>query len=192
MEGSPNFVAQQPYPPIIPRVRHRRSWLGLSAVLMSAGALICAVVAVVIATVGRNSSASSAPALTTAPSSYTSSFVFNKDADKRWCESLRPLLEEARTMSTAGVIDNGPTGDEFRRYSAWVIGWADRIISAMDTANKHGSAGSWLDRSGHRLVDFSVGVNVIKPDKWWTSDTRPVFNEAAEVGTTISSYCAQL
>lgn len=115
-------------------------------------------------------------------------FMVSADADKQWCSSLRPLLQENLDMTPPGIIDAGPSGEEYVKYSAWVRGWADRMNSALNkTAEANGSG--WLDRTGRRLTDLTLAVSFVNHDQWFKTDAGPVFNDAASVSTSIASYC---
>lgn len=91
----------------------------------------------------------------------------------------------------SAVIDHGPNGVDFQRYSAWVNGWADRIKGSLDATVRSQGSG-WLDRAGRRLIDRTVAVNLIAHDEFWTADARYVFNDAAETGNPVMGYCRQL
>ncbi|SKW97409.1 Uncharacterised protein [Mycobacteroides abscessus subsp. abscessus] len=40
---------------------------------------------------------------------------------------MRPLLAETIDMMPSAVIDHGPTGAEFQRYSSWVNGLGRKV-----------------------------------------------------------------
>ncbi|MBE5413476.1 Uncharacterised protein [Mycobacteroides abscessus subsp. abscessus] len=194
MDGSPNYVAPQHYMPgpagSPPPPRQRG--LVVAAAVMSAAALIGAVAAVFIAGSARKDVSPPAASSTSPSGSATvESFIFNKESDKQWCRTMRPLLAETIDMMPSAVIDHGPTGAEFQRYSSWVNGWADRTKGSLDTLVRAQGSG-WLDRAGRRMIDRTVAVNLVVHDEFWTADARYIFNDSAEVGNPINGYCRQL
>lgn len=197
MDESPNYVAPQHYIPgpvgAPPPPQRPRGFIIAAAVMMSAAALIGAAVAVVVAGSARNdvsppasSSASPSPSSTAAES-----FIFNRESDKQWCRTMRPFLAERIDMMPSAVIDHGPNGAEFQRYSTWVNSWAERTKESLDALVRSQGSG-WLDRAGRQLVDRTLAVNLVVHDEFWTPDARYIFNDAAEGGNPITGYCRQL
>lgn len=194
MDRSSNYVAPQYSPPSpvgAPPAQHRRG-LAVAAAVMSAAALIGAVVAIFVAGSARNDVSPPAASSTSAAAPATAeSFIFNRDSDKQWCRTMRPLLAETIDMMPSAVIDHGPNGAEFQRYSAWVNGWAARTKESLDGLVRAQGSG-WLDRAGRRMIDRTVAVNLVVHDEFWTADARYIFNDSAEVGNPINGYCRQL
>lgn len=194
MDGSPNYVAPQYYPPGpvgVPPPQRQRG-LTVAAAVMSAAALIGAVVAIFVAGSARNDVSPPAASSTSVAAPATAeSFIFNRDSDKQWCRTMRPLLAERIDTMPSAVIDHGPNGAEFQRYSAWVNGWADRTKGSLDTLVRTQGSG-WLDRAARQLVDRTVAVNLVVHDEFWTPDARYIFNDAAEAGNPITGYCRAL
>ncbi len=194
MDGPPNYVAPQYYPPgpVGAPTPQRQRGLVVAAAVMSAAALIGAVAAIFVAGSARKDD-SPPTASSASPSSSTEaeSFIFNRDSDKQWCRTMRPFLAETIDMMPSAVIDHGPNGAEFQRYSAWVNGWADRTKGSLDTLVRAQGSG-WLDRAGRRMIDRTVAVNLVVHDEFWTADARYIFNDSAEVGNPINGYCRQL
>lgn len=196
MDGASNYVAPQPYnmtvPVGAPPPPQRPRGLVIVAALMSAAALIGAAVAVFVAESARKdvsppASSSSSPS----SSSTAESFIFNRESDKQWCRTMRPFLAETIDMMPAAVIDRGPNGTEFQRYSAWVNSWAERTKESLDALVRSQGSG-WLDRAGRQLVDRTLAVNLVVHDEFWTPDARYIFNDSAEIGNPINGYCRQL
>ncbi|WP_079608912.1 hypothetical protein [Mycobacteroides abscessus] len=160
---------------------------------MSAAALIGAAAAVFVAGSARKDVAPPvvASSASASPSTTAESFIFNRESDKQWCRAMRPLLAETIDMMPAAVIDHGPNGAEFQRYSAWVNGWAERTKESLDTLVRSQGPG-WLDRAGRQLVDRTLAVNLVVHDEFWTPDARYIFNDSAEIGNPINGYCRQL
>lgn len=194
MDGPPNYVAPQYSPPSpvgAPPAQHQRG-LAVAAAVMSAAALIGAVVAIFVAGSARNDVSPPVASSTSAAAPATAeSFIFNRDSDKQWCRTMRPLLAETIDMMPSAVIDHGPNGAEFQRYSAWVNGWATRTKESLDGLVRAQGSG-WLDRAGRRMIDRTVAVNLVVHDEFWTADARYIFNDSAEVGNPINGYCRQL
>lgn len=168
--------------------------LVIAAAVMSAAALIGAAAAVFVAGSARKDVAPPivASSASASPSTAAESFIFNRESDKQWCRAMRPLLAETIDMMPAAVIDHGPNGAEFQRYSAWVNGWAERTKESLDTLVRSQGGPGWLDRAGRQLVDRTLAVNLVVHDEFWTPDARYIFNDSAEIGNPINGYCRQL
>lgn len=192
MDGSPNYVAPQYYlPGPVGSPPPRRQGLVVAAAVMSAAALIGAVLAIFVAESARKDVSSPVTSVASPPSVTTESFIFNKDSDKQWCRTMRPLLAETIDMMPSAVIDHGPNGAEFQRYSAWVDGWAARAKASLDgLVGLQGSG--WLDRAGREIIDRTLAVNLVVHDEFWTADARYIFNDSAEAANPVMGYCRQL
>lgn len=175
-----------PVPPPTPAPRRPRNILGILGAIGGTIGLICGVVALIV-TLTRPEPAAPPPAPAAAEP-----FMFSTTTDKQWCVALRPLLVESLEMTPGSVVENGPEGAEFQRYSGWVNGWAERMTAAMNAAAAEGSANGWLDRTGRRMVDLTTSILFIQRDSGWTSVARYEFNDAAATGTTVNAYCRSI
>ncbi len=193
----PQGQQQQPVPypstgpgyPVLPPAsapRGPRNILGILGAIGGTIGLVCGVVALIV-TLTRPEPAAPPPAPAAAKP-----FMFSTNTDKQWCVAMRPLRSENMDMTPAAVIDNGPSGAEYQKFSAWVTGWSERMTAALNKAAENGSKDGWLDRTARREVDLTVAVGVIKTDQWWTADASWVFNDAAHTGTTINAYCRSI
>lgn len=177
----PGYPASQ-----LPAPRRPRNTPGILGAVVGTIGLVCGVVAL-IATLTKPSPPAPAPAPAAAQP-----FMFSTDIDKQWCVALRPLLLESLEMTPGAVVENGPSGIEYQRFSAWAPGWAAEMTDAMNTAALKGSANGWLDRTGRRMVDLTTSILFIQPDSGWTSVARYEFNDAAATGTTVNAYCRSI
>ncbi|SIB95245.1 Uncharacterised protein [Mycobacteroides abscessus subsp. abscessus] len=177
----PGYPATQP-----PAPRGPRNIPGILGAIGGTIGLICGVIALSV-TLTRPE-----PATPTPPPAADKPFMFSTDTDKQWCISMRPLLVESLEMTPGSVVENGPEGAEFQRYSGWVTGWAERMTAAMNAAAAQGSANGWLDRTGRRMVDLTTSILFIQRDSGWTGVARYEFNDAAATGTTVNAYCRSI
>lgn len=177
----PGFPVSQ-----IPAPRRPRNMLGVLGTIVGIVGLVCGVVALIV-TLTRPSPAAPPPAPVAAQP-----FMFSEEIDRQWCISMRPLLLESLEMTPGAVVENGPSGIEYQKFSAWVPGWAEQMTDAMNAAALKGSANGWLDRTGRRMVDLTTSIVFIQRDSGWTSVARYEFNDAAATGTTVNAYCRSI
>lgn len=183
--GQPMHGSAAPgYPGVPPPPRGPRNLLGIVGGIAGCLGLVLGVIALIVSLATRPSVSGPPPTAPQPPKP----FMISDTTDKQWCAAMRPLLQENLEMTPSTVVDGGPDGAEYAKYSAWVRGWADRMTSSMNGLAESSGSG-WLDRTGRRLVDLTISVSFVNHDQWFKTDAAPIFNEAAVVTTSIRSYC---